>query len=334
MKISIPKKLKIASALVSVAIVTMVALFGACADLNFYPSAERLSSTSITQTDVLPKTTGILKIHFIDVGQGDSIFLELPNGKTMLIDAGDTSSGVKIVNYIKALGYDKIDYLVATHPHEDHIGGMPYVLSSLNVGEVWAPKVIHTTRTYENFLDAVEESGLSIRTAEKGKTIVADEKLTVEVLSPIAASYSDLNNWSAVLFLSFDKTTYLFTGDANKNVILLAYNAHVDVLKVGHHGSYTSTDAALVSALTPTYSVISCGIGNSYGHPTEEALQALESSNVYRTDLQGTIVAESNGVDIIFSVSAVTYVVPKTLAQENNLENDTLISSAQSTPPA
>ena len=247
-----------------------------------------------------------LRIHFLDVGQGDSALIELPTGQLMLIDAGTASSGAKIVSYIKALGYEKIDFVVATHPHDDHIGGMPEVFRNFLIGEVWAPKVSHTTLTFERFLDSVEAKGLTIRTAENGKQILSAGPLLINVVSPqVNTTYTDLNDWSAVVSITYGDIVILFTGDAGAAQILAGYNQHVDILKVGHHGSATSTNASLVAALTPTHAIISCGVGNTYGHPTEEALQALESSNVYRTDLQGTIVAESNGIDIIFNVSPV-----------------------------
>jgi competence protein ComEC len=247
------------------------------------------------------KETGLLKAHFIDVGQGDSIFVELPNGRTMLIDAGPVSAGRSVVNYIKDLGYKRIDYLIATHPHEDHIGGIPTVLKSFTVGEVWAPNVSHTTQTYEDFLDAVADKSLSIHTARSGVSFDMPDRLDVEILSPINTSYTDLNDWSAIIKITFGACDFLFTGDASASTILAAENEHVDVLKVGHHGSNTSTNEALVAQLSPTYSVISCGTGNTYGHPTDAVLAALASSHVYRTDTQRTIIAECDGEKITFN---------------------------------
>lgn len=243
-----------------------------------------------------PDPDGTLKVHFIDVGQGDSEFLELPNGKTMLIDAGEAEEGSNVVSYVKSLGYSDIDYLVATHPHSDHIGGIPTVLSSFDVGEVWAPKVDHTTDTYENFLDAVADEGLSITTAEAGKTVYDANGCKIDVLSPESdASYEDLNDWSAILELTFGDDSALFTGDAGSNVISGANPGDIDLLKVSHHGSETGTDAGVMTETTPEFAVISCGAGNSYGHPHQEALDALSSTKVYRTDNDGTVVATSEG---------------------------------------
>lgn len=239
---------------------------------------------------------GTLKVHFIDVGQGDSEFLELPDGKTMLIDAGEAEEGSNVVSYVKSLGYSDIDYLVATHPHSDHIGGIPSVLSSFDVEEVWAPKVEHTTDAYEEFLDAVADEGLSITAAEAGKTVYDANGCKIDVLSPgSGASYEDLNDWSAILELTFGDDSALFTGDAGSSVISDAEPGDIDLLKVSHHGSETGTDAGVVSETTPEFAVISCGTGNSYGHPHQEALDALSSVQVYRTDNNGTIVATSEG---------------------------------------
>lgn len=259
-------------------------------------ATQEQQTTDASQTVQATEPDGTLKVHFIDVGQGDSEFLELPDGKTMLIDAGEAEEGANVVSYVKSLGYSGIDYLVATHPHSDHIGGIPSVLSSFDVEEVWAPKVEHTTDAYEEFLDAVADEGLSITAAEAGKTVYDANGCKIDVLSPESgASYEDLNDWSAILGLTFGDDSALFTGDAGSSVISAAEPGNVDLLKVSHHGSETGTDAGVVSDTTPKFAVISCGTGNSYGHPHQEALDALSSAQVYRTDNDGTIVATSEG---------------------------------------
>jgi beta-lactamase superfamily II metal-dependent hydrolase len=268
------------------------------------------TKTLASKNDPVP--TGVLKAHYIDVGQGDSTFVELPNGQSMLIDAGTASVGPTVVSYINKLGYTKIDYLIATHPEEDHIGGISLVIESSDVGEVWAPKATQTTGSYENFLNAVQAKGLSIRTAEEGKQILSSTDLEVDILAPARnASYSDLNDWSVIVAVSFGDNVFLFTGDASSSAILSAFSKHVDVLKVGHHGSNTSTDSTLVSTLTPNYAIISCGSGNSYGHPANDVLQALSTTNVYRTDKQGTIIIESDGKKITPHAQPVKYETPK-----------------------
>ena len=220
-----------------------------------------------------PQPAGPLKAHFIDVGQGDSEFIELPDGKTLLIDGGPTDAGEKVLSYIKDLGYSRIDYVVATHPHEDHIGGLTTVISSLEVGELWAPDASTNTETFENFLDAIESRGIETHGASAGKSIGESDLYSIQILGPQGgASYDDLNDASAIVLLTYGQNRFLFTGDASSSLISQACNTHVDVLKVGHHGSRTSTNAALATSLSPTYAVISYGIGNSYGHPTQEAL--------------------------------------------------------------
>ena len=242
---------------------------------------------------------GEARVHFIDVGQGDSEFIELPNGKTMLIDAGTTESGEKVANYIAGLGYSRIDYIVATHPHEDHIGGMARVLRSFDIGEIWMPRATSNTATFEGLLDVIAEKGIPVHTAEEGKVICSDEGFSAIILSPSETSYSDLNDWSVILELDVGARSFLFTGDASSGVIGKACSHHVDVLKVGHHGSRTSTTPQLVEALSPDWAVISVGAGNSYGHPSEEVLSALSGvAHLLRTDLDGTVTLSCDGETI------------------------------------
>ena len=246
-----------------------------------------------------PQPAGPLKAHFIDVGQGDSEFIELPDGKTLLIDGGPTDAGEKVLSYIKDLGYSRIDYVVATHPHEDHIGGLTTVISSLEVGELWAPDASTNTETFENFLDAIESRGIETHGASAGKSIGESDLYSIQILGPQGgASYDDLNDASAIVLLTYGQNRFLFTGDASSSLISQACNTHVDVLKVGHHGSRTSTNAALATSLSPTYAVISYGIGNSYGHPTQEALDALSGATVYGTGVNGTVTIESDGTSL------------------------------------
>ncbi len=217
----------------------------------------------------------------------------------MLIDAGTTESGPKVVGYIASLGYSRIDYVVATHPHEDHIGGMARVLNSFDVGEIWMPRATSNTATFENLLDVIASKGIPVHAAEAGKTICSTDDVSATVLSPRETSYSNLNDWSVILEVKVGEKSFLFTGDASTNVIEKACTHHVDVLKVGHHGSKTSTDAQLVSQLSPSYAVISVGRNNSYGHPSSEVLSALSSvPHLYRTDLQGTITIGCDGTSL------------------------------------
>jgi beta-lactamase superfamily II metal-dependent hydrolase len=259
-----------------------------------------------------------MKVHFFDVGEGDSTFFELPDGKTMLIDAGKTNEGPAVVQDIKGLGYKKIDYLITSHPDADHIGGVPAVLGAFSISEVWAPRVTHTTTTYESFLDAVKDKGLSIRTAQAGKQIGSAAQYSVDILSPVAgATYRNLNDWSVIIKVTHKKNTLLFVGDASSDVILAAGSGRVDLYKVGHHGSKTSTNAAVIESLASEYNVISVG-KNSYGHPTDLVLKLLSKYQVYRTDHSGTVIAYSDGNNITFSTKSSAHQAPASEANKTS----------------
>ena len=266
---------------------------------------EATTTTTMTETSVTvpapePSEYQELKVHFLDVGQGDSCFIELPNKETMLIDAGESEYGDSIVTYIYGQGYDTLDYVVATHPHADHIGGMADVLNTFNIRNFYATAFTTTTQTYERMLDAVENSGAAVHEVMAGSVILDEPELLVEVVAPKTLS-DDSNNSSVVIKLTYGENKFLFTGDAEKSEEDDIWtNIKCDVLKVGHHGSATSSSANFLKKVDPTYAVISCGMGNKYGHPTDEVLERLNSRNieVFRTDLQGTIVFTSDGKNI------------------------------------
>ena len=242
-----------------------------------------------------------LRVNFIDVGQGDSEFIELPNGETLLIDAGTNETGADVVNYIESLGYSSIDYVVGTHPHEDHIGGLDDVIRTFDVESVYMPKVTADTKTFEDVLDAVDEKGLTINTAKAGVTLVDGDGLSVKMLAPVLDEYDNTNDYSAVIRIVYDDTSFIFMGDAEQYAEdLITGDVDSDVLKVGHHGSSTSTGEAFLERVSPSYAVISCGLGNSYGHPHTETIEKLGGIPVFRTDEMGTIVATSDGSEISF----------------------------------
>ncbi len=249
-----------------------------------------------TIDDIVEPMYDDMKVHFLDVGQGDSIFVELPNGQAMLIDAGNSHNGSDIVSYIKNLQYSSIDFVIATHPHADHIGGMAQVLNSFDVGAVYMPKKEHTSRTFENLLDTIEAKNIALHSAKAGVVITMAGKLKTEFLAPIGDGYTNLNNWSAVLKIAYGETEFLFTGDAEHEVETELLSSgkplQADVIKVGHHGSHTASGENFIKAVSPSYAVISCGQGNSYGHPHSEVLAVFQGQNinVYRTDEVGTIV--------------------------------------------
>ncbi len=242
--------------------------------------------------------SGQMKVHIINVGQGDSILIQFHNGQTMLIDAGPDDS---VLSYLNRQGIKKINYLVATHPHADHIGGMAAVIRTFDIEKVYMPRVSHTSKTYENVLLAIKSKGLKISSVKAGTTILDQDGLKVNFVAPCGSSYDNLNNYSAVVKIQHGNTSFLLTGDAEslseQQMLSSGANLKSDVLKVGHHGSSSSTTQAFLKAVSPKYAVISCGAGNSYGHPHQETLSKLANAGVktYRTDTNGTVIFTSDG---------------------------------------
>jgi len=239
-----------------------------------------------------------LTVHFIDVGQADSIFIELPNAQSMLIDAGNNADGDDVVRYIKKKGYDHIDYVVGTHPHEDHIGGMDNVVESFDIGSIYMPKASSNTRTFEDLLNAISSKGLSITTAKAGVSILDTFNLHISILAPNSTGYDDTNDYSAVVKLVYGNASFLFMGDAEEiSEREIDTDVDVDVLKVGHHGSNSSTSSSFLKKVTPIYAVICVGDDNSYGHPNQATLDKLKSAGakIYRTDLNGTVIITTDG---------------------------------------
>jgi len=252
----------------------------------------------------MPKINEHLRVTFLDVGQGDSTLLELPNGEVMLIDAGNPEDGEKIVSQIKEKGYDRIDYLIATHPHADHIGGMAEIVESFEIGKIYMPKKSHNISSFERLVDAAIEKKLSITEAKSGVMVMESDNLKISILSPMSGSYDDLNNYSAVVKAEYGATAFLFMGDAEKQVeyelLSSGLNLSADVLKVGHHGSGTSSTGKFIRAVRPIYGIISCGKDNDYGHPHSKVLDILNenSIDVLRTDKSGNIVISSDGINL------------------------------------
>ncbi|MFR8044217.1 ComEC/Rec2 family competence protein [Clostridium butyricum] len=243
--------------------------------------------------------TGELNIHFIDVGQADSILIQQGN-ENMLIDAGNNDDENTLKNYLVSLGVKELKYAIATHPHEDHIGSMNYIINSLKVGQIYAPKVTASTKTYENLVNAVKNKGMQFKVPSVGETFyVGQAKCTI--LAPNNSTYDDLNNYSIVVKVEFGNNSFLFTGDAEetseKEMLSKGLNLKADVLKVGHHGSRTSSSDTFLNAVNAKYAVISVGKSNDYGHPNSETLARLNSRkvDVYRTDIHGTVIAVSDG---------------------------------------
>ena len=242
-----------------------------------------------------------LKVHFLDVGQGDSIFIELPTNETILIDASIKDASNKIINYLREENVSKIDYVFATHPHSDHIGGMSAVIKTFDIGQIYMPKAVTTTKTYENLLLTIKDKNLKIKTAKAGNTIIDTDDLKLVVLAPNQDSYESLNNYSIVLKLTYKEKSFLFMGDAETlSEKEITGDVQADVLKVGHHGSRTSTSQAFLNKVNPSYAVISVGLNNDYKHPHQEVIDRLEKKNIkiYRTDQNGDIIFTTDGYNI------------------------------------
>lgn len=242
---------------------------------------------------------------FIDVGQGDSIFLEFPNGKNMLIDAGENYESETVQSFINSKGYFSLDYVVGTHPHTDHIGGLESIIRRYEIGEIYLPKVVHTSKTYENLLTTINELGYKVNSAISGMEIINEKGLEVKILSPKNSNYSELNNYSVVIKIVFGNTSFLFMGDAEKvveNEILSEVSA--DVVKVGHHGSDSSSSSDFVESVGAKYAVIMSGVDNQYDLPSDEVVSRWENSGakVYNTSVNGNIVMVSDGNNISVEV--------------------------------
>ena len=242
-----------------------------------------------------------LEIHFVDVGQGDCILIN-QNGSNMLIDAGNNEDGSLLVNYFKELGIKKFDYVIGTHAHEDHIGGLDNIIKNFSIGKFYMPDVITTTKTFEDVLDALLDKNKVFDTPEIGKEFKLND-LEFKVLY-VGKDKTDLNNTSIILKMTYKNTSYLFMGDATDVVERILVSDGVDlksdVLKVGHHGSEYSTIATFLKSVNPRYAIIQVGKDNSYNHPKQITLDKLNKLNIktYRTDEDGTIILTSDGENI------------------------------------
>lgn len=245
-----------------------------------------------------PADGTVLEVVFIDVAQGDSALVTLPTGEFLLIDAGEKKHAKTVISLLEEKGVTRLDYVIGTHPHADHIGGLAQVIGEFEVGRIFMPKASHNTATFENLLLAIKDKGLQVETAKEGVTLLDTPDLKAEFVAPCGEKYSDLNNYSAVLRLSYGETAFLFMGDAEElSEHEITADVSADVLKVGHHGSHTSTSEEFLKRVNPSIAIISCGKNNSYGHPHDTTVSLLERRNIkiYRTDELGNITVTSDG---------------------------------------
>lgn len=256
------------------------------------------------------ETTDMINVHYIDVGQGDCTLI-VCGGETLLIDAGENGHEQQVINYLNSVGVKKLDYIVATHQHSDHIGGVPEVLENFGTNNIIMPRLTEaqtpTNSTYTAFLKAIQKSDAKVIASKVGAEYVLGEA-TFEILGPVTNDAEDINNMSVVVKVTYGENTFLFTGDAETDeeteVIGTGANLDCDVLHAGHHGSYTSSSKDFLNAVTPEICVISCGADNDYGHPHDTALKRIKkhTEEIYRTDICGSIVITGDG-----STLSVTY---------------------------
>ena len=257
-------------------------------------------------SEALPETLSGdgLTVHFLDVGQADSALLEC-GGEFMLIDGGNVDDGRMVVSYLDQMGVEELKAVVCTHAHEDHVGGLASVLSVYPTKAVYSPTATYSSRAFDNFMHYVDQQRLEITYPVPGDGFMLGEA-EVTVLGPVK-DYAETNDTSIVMKVVYGNTSFLFTGDmereAENDMLDYGMDVKADVLKVGHHGSDTSTSYRFLYEVDPAYAVISCGRGNSYGHPHKEPMERLrqQGATIFRTDEMGTVVAVTDGNEIAFT---------------------------------
>lgn len=277
---------------VTIAVFAVMISFLMSACSMFTPEEKKLEAPKDSMT-----------VSFVDVGQGDCIFVALPNGENMLVDCGEYSERDTVEGFLLDNGVSRIDYLVATHPHADHMGGMAHIIKNFDIGEFFMPDKEADSKAFITMLEALDEKKVKSTLVRDGDIIFEDDSFRCDVLSPVLDEYDETNDVSVILKLSCGEKSFLLTGDAEEYAIRqMDADLNADVLKVGHHGSVTSTTEEFLDDVSPSYAVICCGKDNSYGHPHKEVLELLKEKNikVYRTDTDGTVafICDGNNIEI------------------------------------
>lgn len=280
------------------------------------------------QTPSSSPQRGNLTAHFIDVGQGDCILIECA-GKTMLIDAGENNRGYTVSAFLREKKISSLDYVVATHPHADHIGGLLTILNEYPVGQFIDSGYPHTSKTYENMLMIIDAKNIPFHVAERGETIDLDPGTEILILNPKKEQSEELNENSVVLKITHGNVSFLLMGDAGleaeENIMAAGYEVDADILKVGHHASTSGSGHRFISSVSPEVSIIEVGADNDYGHPHAEILQRLQKvSTVYRTDQHGTVIITTDG-------SAYTVTTEKAASRKTILTSTSTIADTTTT---
>ena len=294
----------------TLAVVFVIALaFIALNRLGILELPEEQGVSSLASQAIPASAEGKTQVFFLDVGQGDSELIRIPGESgyfNVLLDTGEYEYAEGLIQYLQELGIERIDLLIESHPHTDHMGCMARIVQRFEIGSIYMPLLPEeqtpTTKAYEKLLDAVMEKNLIVNELYAGAFLEGPEDASFEVLAPRKDEvWEDVNNYSAVIRFTYGEDTFLFPGDAEspseKEILNAGYDVSADVLKCGHHGSRTSTSAKFLKAVNPSYAVISCGAENSYGHPHDGTLQKLEKLGVeiLRNDEDGTVLIASGG---------------------------------------
>ncbi len=298
-------------------------------DITLGPSDESNETIGTTETTTqmpeMANPSGELTLTMIDVGQADS-FLLVQNGKTMLVDCGTRSTGEDVVKYLNEQGITRLDYVIGTHPHDDHMGGMYDVITNFEIGKIIMPEVEVgkvTTNWYVKLMQEIKQGAYELEYAKLGAVYDLGEA-NFKIIGPIENDESNLNNYSIVLKVTFGDMDVIMTGDAEtkveRDIIDSGEALDAEILKVGHHGSDTSSSDEFLDAVSPIYALISAKVGNKYEHPIKSTMQKLEKRKieVYRTDENGTVVATITAHDVKFSTAPGDYLSGTELEEAKN----------------